>query len=226
MINEKLLISYLKKQKREYNEQVVILQKELTSSLMYNHKRDYLIKNLMYESIIHIIRIYENLIERIESGEFDVVEDPKKGGDNMSDRYNVINKEEPHGRSVAENGIPCTAKYCVAQLNRLFRDNEKLELKIVELESKLKVIEFENNELIDEKSLVEFIKTKKKEFEKEGFSNYKKHTKTLKNMESMEAVTATVDIYILMNLVRVLNELIEIIESGKFSVVEKSKKEG
>lgn len=78
MINEKLLISYLKKQKREYNKQVVILQKELTSSLMYNHKRDYLIKNLMYDSIIRIIHIYENLIERIESGEFDVVEDPKK----------------------------------------------------------------------------------------------------------------------------------------------------
>lgn len=130
MINEKLLISYLKKQKREYNEQVVILQKELTSSLMYNHKRDYLIKNLMYESIIHIIRIYENLIERIESGEFDVVEDPKKGGDNMSDRYNVINKEEPHGQSVAENGIPCTAKYCVAQLNGLSQDNEKLEARL------------------------------------------------------------------------------------------------
>lgn len=78
MIEEKLLISYLKKQKREYNEQVVILQKELTSSLMYNHKRDYLIKNLMYESMMNVIRIYENLIERIESGEFDVVENPKK----------------------------------------------------------------------------------------------------------------------------------------------------
>lgn len=47
----KLLISYLKKQKREYNEQVVILQKELTS-----------------------------LIERIESGKFDVIENPKKEG--------------------------------------------------------------------------------------------------------------------------------------------------
>lgn len=83
MINEKLLISYLKKQKREYNEQVVILQKELTSSLMYNHKRDYLIKNLMYESIIHIIHIYENLIERIESGKFSVVEKSKKKGDKI-----------------------------------------------------------------------------------------------------------------------------------------------
>lgn len=83
MIDEKLLISYLKKQKREYNEQVVILQKELTSSLMYNHKRDYLIKNLMYESIIHTIRIYENLIERIESGKFDVIKDSKKKSEKL-----------------------------------------------------------------------------------------------------------------------------------------------
>lgn len=58
----------------------------------------------------------------------------------MSDRYTVINKEEPHGQSVAENGIPCTARHCVTQLNGLFRDNEKLELKIIELESKLKSI--------------------------------------------------------------------------------------
>lgn len=60
----------------------------------------------------------------------------------MSDRYTVINKEEPHGQSVAENGIPCTARHCVTQLNGLFRDNEKLELKIIELESKLKSIKF------------------------------------------------------------------------------------
>lgn len=73
MIEEKLLISYLKKQKREYNEQVVILQKELTSSLMYNHKQEYIIKNLMYESMMNAIRIYENLIEKIENGEFDKV---------------------------------------------------------------------------------------------------------------------------------------------------------
>lgn len=71
MIEEKLLISYLKKQKREYNEQAVILQKELTSTLMYNHKREYLIKNLMYEYIMNVIRIYENLIEKIENGEYD-----------------------------------------------------------------------------------------------------------------------------------------------------------
>lgn len=77
MIDEKLLISYLKKQKREYNEQVVILQKELTSSLVYNHRQEYIIKNLMYESMMNVIRIYENLIEKIENGEFDKV---KKNG--------------------------------------------------------------------------------------------------------------------------------------------------
>ena len=71
MIDEELLISYLQKQKRKYNEQVVILQKELTSTLMYNHKMEYLIKNLMYESIMNVIRIYENLIEKIENGEYD-----------------------------------------------------------------------------------------------------------------------------------------------------------
>lgn len=60
----------------------------------------------------------------------------------MIDRYTVINKEEYRGQSVAENGIPCTAKYCVAELNRLFQDNEKLKLKIIGLESKLKSIEF------------------------------------------------------------------------------------
>lgn len=60
----------------------------------------------------------------------------------MNDKYTVINRKEPRGQSVAENGIPCTARYCVAELNRLFQDNEKLELKMIELESKLKSIEF------------------------------------------------------------------------------------
>lgn len=71
MIDEKLLISYLKKQKRKHNEQVVILQKELNSSLMYNHKQEYITKNLMYDSMMNVIRIYEDLIEKIENGEFD-----------------------------------------------------------------------------------------------------------------------------------------------------------
>ena len=80
--------------------------------------------------------------------------------------------------------------------------------------------------MIDEKLLLKFIRTKKEEIEEEVFSNYKKHTKTLENMESMEAVTAIIDIHILMNLTRVLNELIGIIESGKFDVIENPKKGG
>ena len=71
MIDEKLLISYLKKHKRKHNEQVVILQKELNSSLMHNHKQEYITKNLMYGSMMNVIRIYEDLIEKIENREFD-----------------------------------------------------------------------------------------------------------------------------------------------------------
>ena len=69
MIEEKLLISYLKKQKREYNEQVVILQKELTS-----------------------------LIERIESGKFDVIENPKKEGIIWVIDIMLLIKKNPVGR--------------------------------------------------------------------------------------------------------------------------------
>lgn len=60
-------------------------------------------------------------------------------------------------------------------------------------------------------------KTKKEEFEKEGFANYEKYTSDLKNMKSKEAIIATMDVYVLMNLTRILDELIELIESGKFS---------
>lgn len=78
--------------------------------------------------------------------------------------------------------------------------------------------------MIDEKLLLKFIRTKKKEFEEESFTNYEKYTSNLKNMGSMGVVTATVDIYVLMNLTYILNELIEIIESGKFGMVENPKK--
>lgn len=74
--------------------------------------------------------------------------------------------------------------------------------------------------MIDEKILLEFIKTKKEEFEKEGFANYEKYTSDLKNMKSKEAIIATMDVYVLMNLTRILDELIELIESGKFSSIE------
>ena len=48
----------------------------------------------------------------------------------MNDKYTVINKKEPRGQSVAENGIPCTAILCATQLNRLYQNNEKLEARL------------------------------------------------------------------------------------------------
>ncbi len=41
-------------------------------------------------------------------------------------RYSVINREEPRGQSVADNGIPCTARHCCTNLNRLTEENEKI----------------------------------------------------------------------------------------------------
>ena len=48
----------------------------------------------------------------------------------MNDKYTVINKKEPRGQSIAENGIPCTAILCATQLNRLSQNNEKLEARL------------------------------------------------------------------------------------------------
>lgn len=41
-------------------------------------------------------------------------------------RYTVIDKEEPRGQSVADDGIPCTARHCCTNLNRLIEENEQL----------------------------------------------------------------------------------------------------
>lgn len=41
-------------------------------------------------------------------------------------RYDVIDKEEPRGQSVTYDGIPCTARYCCTNLNRLTEENEEL----------------------------------------------------------------------------------------------------
>lgn len=60
----------------------------------------------------------------------------------MGNRYTVINEKEYRGQSVAEDGIPCTARHCVTQLNGLSQDNEKLEKEVMELESRLKSIKF------------------------------------------------------------------------------------
>ena len=48
----------------------------------------------------------------------------------MNDKYTVINKNEPRGQSIAENGIPCTARHCVTTLNRLTQENHRLSVMI------------------------------------------------------------------------------------------------
>ena len=55
----------------------------------------------------------------------------------MNDKYTVINRKEPRGQSVAENGIPCTARSCVTQLNRLSQENKELRTKEIILKNKL-----------------------------------------------------------------------------------------
>jgi uncharacterized protein (UPF0335 family) len=41
-------------------------------------------------------------------------------------RFTVIDMEEPRKQSVAEKGIPCTARHCCTRLNRLTEENEQL----------------------------------------------------------------------------------------------------
>lgn len=48
----------------------------------------------------------------------------------MNDKYTVINKNEPRGQSIAENGIPCTARHSVTTLNRLMQENYRLSVKV------------------------------------------------------------------------------------------------
>lgn len=48
----------------------------------------------------------------------------------MTDRYTVINKEDPYKQSIAVNGIPCTARCSVATLNRLTRENNRMSVMI------------------------------------------------------------------------------------------------
>lgn len=45
-------------------------------------------------------------------------------------RFTIINREEPRGQSVAEKGIPCTARHCCTRLNRLTEENEQLKSEI------------------------------------------------------------------------------------------------
>ena len=69
----------------------------------------------------------------------------KNGGKDTSDRYTVINNEEPYGQSVAVNGIPCTARCSVATLNRLTQENHRMSIMIQEFNKLLNNLFKESN---------------------------------------------------------------------------------
>lgn len=70
MINKELLISYLEERIKEYEKQIVVLQSEVLYSLINNNKREFSIKNLRNEYLMNNIRVYEDLLEKINNGEF------------------------------------------------------------------------------------------------------------------------------------------------------------
>ena len=70
MIDKKLLISYLEERIKEYEKQIVALQSELSYSLININKREFSIKNLKYAYLMNNIRVYEDLLEKINNGEF------------------------------------------------------------------------------------------------------------------------------------------------------------
>lgn len=71
MIDEELLISYLQEQKRQYQEQMIILYRELNIFSTTNNEEEYIV-TAMCESIANIIQVYIDLIEMIKNREFDV----------------------------------------------------------------------------------------------------------------------------------------------------------
>lgn len=74
--------------------------------------------------------------------------------------------------------------------------------------------------MIDEKLLLYFIKTKKEEFEEGAFTSHKECTGSLRDLEYNDVIIHSVNLHTLMNVTRILNELIEIIEEGKFNTSE------
>lgn len=79
--------------------------------------------------------------------------------------------------------------------------------------------------MIDEKLLLYFIKTRSREFEEQSFTIHKECTGSLRDMEYDDVMIHSVNLNTLMNVTRILNELIEMIEmieDGKFNTSENS----
>ena len=64
----------------------------------------------------------------------------------MTKRYDVIDRAEPRGQSVTDDGIPCTARTCCTRLNRLTEENEQLKKENQELKLIIRQDEFAKKE--------------------------------------------------------------------------------
>lgn len=71
MIDEELLISHLQEQKRKYQEQMIILSRELENHSGDITQYDYMTINIMWEGVANIVGVHTDLIERIKNKEFD-----------------------------------------------------------------------------------------------------------------------------------------------------------
>lgn len=76
--------------------------------------------------------------------------------------------------------------------------------------------------MIDEKLLLYFIKTRSREFEEQSFTIHKERTGSLRDMEYNDVMIHSINLHTLMHVTRILNELIEMIEEGKFNTSENS----
>lgn len=76
--------------------------------------------------------------------------------------------------------------------------------------------------MIDETFLLYVIGESEKEFRKKLLSIQKECNNSLRDMEYEEVIINSVNIHTLMNVIRILNQLIEMIEDGKFNTSENS----
>lgn len=74
--------------------------------------------------------------------------------------------------------------------------------------------------MIDETLLLYVIGESEKEFRKKLLSIQKECNNSLRDMEYDEVILNSVNINTLMNVIRILNQLIELIEEGKFNTSE------
>lgn len=74
--------------------------------------------------------------------------------------------------------------------------------------------------MIDETLLLYVIGESEKEFRKKLLSIQKECNNSLRDMEYDEVILNSVNINNLMNVIRILNQLIELIEDGKFNTSE------